>query len=783
MARPTLVLSLGLLGLFGHGSAAFALCQNPGDPDCVDRAADFRGTIDFFATGGSFTYDDDADDRPDGLLQVSSVNVPSRRIPARAKLVQAYLYFGGSLYADSDGNDTPDREVELKVPGSDRFVTVTADTIHQSGAIPGFPEVTLYAARADITQILRDAGGQMVGTYQVQGFAADIFDGPNEHTAANASFSIIVIFEEERLPPRNIVLFDGLQEVLGSTVTLPLSGFIVSQVPSGSLTFYAQEGDCNPGPDACANGNNRSGLERLRVIGADPSRTLVVSDAINPSNDLFNRTINTVDPPLVDVPGTDIDAFDITPVLRAGDEAVTVEVTAPSPRNGFSGELVGLVYVIVGIDVFAPELRIDSQIKIRTERGERLDAYYPGDPLRVTYALSNTGNLPGSEIAFSTELPANVTDFLVLREPEGATVTVDKTGGAAGKGRVEVSGVAVRNGEVNDLVLLVETECPLPEGGSLQLSADVGAAKEQSSPFSMTSSVTLLARSICGPRFYLYGGGGCRDVGRGGGGFGALFLALGVVALFLRRRDRLGVGVALLCLALGAVACGEETVDQPDRPPPGARGVPCPGREGMVVIPSIRGEAPYCIDQYEASLGEGLAGNAIQPEAGDGSTTAKAVSARFVQPARGLSWFQARAACENAGKRLCAPTEWTTACRGDLDLTYPYGDVYEPSTCNGFDAIRRAPVETGAMIIGEAETAGGVLTAGGCVSTHGAYDLSGNLLEWNDGRYLEGSRRGLAGGGFRSNRIGLRCVTDDNYALPTEDNDAYGFRCCADFPR
>lgn len=783
MARADLVLSLALASTLGVEASALALCQTPGDPDCVDRAADFRGTVDFFATGASFTFDDDLDDRPDGLLQLASVNVPQRRIPARAKLVQAYLYFGGSLYADNDGNDTPDQEVELKVPGNDRFVTVRGDTLHQSGAIPGFPEVTLYSVRADITSILRDAGGQMVGTYQVQGFAADIFDGPNEHTAANASFSIILIFEEERLPPRSIVLFDGMQEVLGSTVTLPLSGFIVSQVPSGSLTFYAQEGDCNPGPESCANGNNLSGLERVRVIGAEPSRTLVVSDGINPSNDVFNRTINTVDPPLVDVPGTDIDAFDITPVLRAGDEAVTVEVTSPQPRNGFSGELVGLVYVIVGIDVFAPELRLDSQIRIRTERGERLEAYYPGDPLRITYALSNTGNLPGTEVAFSTDLPANATNFLVLREPDGATVNVDPTGGAHGKGRIEVDGVAVRNGEVNDLVLLVETECPLPGGGTFEISADVGAAKEQSTPFTMTASTTLLARSICGPRFYLYGGGGCRDAGgRGplsGVALGLLSLGLGWL---LRRRPR-AWGLVWLLLPLTQTACGEEGDTAPDRAPPAARGVGCPGQEGMIVIPSIRGEPPYCIDQYEASLGPGLVGNVEQPEDGDGSTTAAAVSARFVQPARGLSWFQAKAACANAGKRLCKPTEWTTACRGDEDLTYPYGDEYQASTCNGFDAIRRAPVETGAMIVGESDTEGGALTAGGCVSKHGAYDLSGNLLEWNDGRYLEGSRRGLAGGGFRSNRSGLRCVTDDNYALPGDANDAHGFRCCLDFPR
>ncbi|CAN0573211.1 unnamed protein product, partial [Laminaria digitata] len=238
-----------------------------------------------------------------------------------------YLYFGGSLYADNDGIEVPDTQVVLQVPGADGFQIVQGDEVYRSGAIPGFPEVILYSVRADVTELMQEVGGPLAGTFRVRGFDADIFDGGFEHTAANASFSIILIYEEERLPPRSIALFDGMQEVLGSTVTLDLAGFIVSEQPAGSLTIYALEGDCNPGPDSCANGNNLAGLEQVQVLGAEAGRSLVLQDAFNPANDIFNRTINTVQPPLQNVTGTDIDTFDITPVLRAGDEAVSVRVT------------------------------------------------------------------------------------------------------------------------------------------------------------------------------------------------------------------------------------------------------------------------------------------------------------------------------------------------------------------------------------------------------------------------------------------------------------------------
>jgi hypothetical protein len=782
--RPSRALACTvLLGSLLAAPRAEALCARPGDPDCLALRDSFRGTLDFFATGASFTFDDDTDDRPDGLIDVAEVTVPSRRIPARANLKRAFLYFGGSLYADGDGNDAPDETVELQLPGTTAFQTVRGEQVYRSGPIAGFENLTLYTVRADVTELMQTAGAPLTGTYRVRGFDADIFDGALEHTAANASFSIVLIFEEPRLPPRSIVLFDGMQEVLGSTVSLDLSGFIVSQVPSGTLTLYAQEGDCNPGPGDCANGDNKAGLERVRIRSADGGRSLVLSDGVNPANDIFNRTINTVDPPLTNVPGTDIDRFDISQVLRPGDTAFSVEITTPRPRNGASGELVGLAYVVVGIDVFAPEFREDSRIEIRTERGEQLDAYYPGDPLRVVYALSNTGNLPGSGVQLTADLPEVVTRFEVLSAPTGSSVEVDPRGGAAGRGRVTVRDARVRHGEADDLVLLVETACPLVDGGALGLTADVGAAVEGSIPFTMTASVALIGRDRCGPRFFLYGGGGCRALGPVGGEAGRAWgVAVVGLALLLRIRRRARRSVALVAaLALFTLlGCGDEPGALPDRGSPTSLGFVCPNEPEMVVVPAIGGLPPFCIDQYEARV-VGAIGNAEQPIEGDGSTTGRAQSARFQLPTGGVTWFQARAACVNAGKRLCSGTEWAAACSADAELTYPYGNEYGPTTCNGFDANRGAPVESGAMLRAQPGE-DGLPVASGCVSRHGAYDLSGNLWEWNADPHLDGRRRGIAGGGFRSNRAGLRCVTEDSHAEPTEQSDAFGFRCCKDFP-
>jgi len=327
---------------------------------------------------------------------------------------------------------------------------------------------------------------------------------------------------------------------------------------------------------------------------------------------------------------------------------------------------------------------------------------------------------------------------------------------------------------VNDLVLLVETVCPLAEGGELTMSADIGAAREGGQPFSVESTVPLLGRDRCGPRFFLFGGGGCNMVlsPKQSEPPWLSLAALVLLPIVLRRRKRRLLGALMLVVAFVLSGCSDE-IPTGDQPPPQIFGTPCPGQEGMVVIPSIGGRQPYCIDQFEARI-EG------SPGAQDGSGTGSAVSERFVFPAQGVTFFQAQAACENAGKALCSADEWVTACRGTGDVTYPYGDTFDPGRCNGYVAKRQAAIETGTML-NPSPQEDGTLVGQGCVTEHGVYDMSGNVWEWNSTEYFEGARRGLVGGGFDANSIGLRCVASDNHASPMEENPAYGFRCCAPF--
>lgn len=129
------------------------------------------------------------------------------------------------------------------------------------------------------------------------------------------------------------------------------------------------------------------------------------------------------------------------------------------------------------------------------------------------------------------------------------------------------------------------------------------------------------------------------------------------------------------------------------------------------------------------------------------------------KPRKRNEWYGAKDICEKQGKRLCKDQEWEKACKGPKNLSYPYGNKYDPNKCN---------TESGKIsLIGEKDE---------CVSGYGVYDMSGNLKEWMASEQL-GSYLNMRGGSYNSKDRDSRCAAYRR-VIPFGSKTEYGFRCC-----
>ena len=148
-------------------------------------------------------------------------------------------------------------------------------------------------------------------------------------------------------------------------------------------------------------------------------------------------------------------------------------------------------------------------------------------------------------------------------------------------------------------------------------------------------------------------------------------------------------------------------------------------------------------------------------------------------PVTYVNWCDALAYCKWAGKHLCGQIagttgvwnsedpnvdEYTHACEGPSKTTYPYGNTYQAGKC----------AETGPEL---------VATHTACVSGYaGVYDMVGNVFEWVNRTYGDGSAANpyaveTRGYEFTASALNSRCDHIHQF-VPSRADQSIGFRCC-----
>jgi serine/threonine-protein kinase len=147
-------------------------------------------------------------------------------------------------------------------------------------------------------------------------------------------------------------------------------------------------------------------------------------------------------------------------------------------------------------------------------------------------------------------------------------------------------------------------------------------------------------------------------------------------------------------------------------------------------------------------------------------------------PVAEVSWDDAVAYAQWAGKRLPTEIEWEIAASGKDHFLYPWGNQWIDGYANTKEAGQDGPQAAGKFAKGR--------------SQFGVYDMCGNVWEWTESQPepYPGSSSKIANadklrvirGGSYTDTQKIVTTTERNWVESTTTNAALGFRCAKDLP-
>ena len=290
-------------------------------------------------------------------------------LPATATVVWAGLYWGG------DSNNAARNQVKFSTPAAG-YATLTASRLDATG--------TIYQGFIDVTSQVQNGGNGTYTTANVRSTA-----GSANHFAG---WSLVVMYRDNTLPARNLVVFDGYASVApGATVSFTVSGFVTPTAGpvNTRLGVVAGEGDLGlTGDSFLLNGT-------------------ALADAQNPSTNFFNSSISLLgtrftakNPNYLNQLGWDADLVSANGILP--NNATTATIALSSTNDQFYPGV-----VTFATDLYQPVIDGSSFTKSVVDlNGGNVQ---PGDVLEYTSTMTNTGQDNAIAMVLRDTLDSNLT--------------------------------------------------------------------------------------------------------------------------------------------------------------------------------------------------------------------------------------------------------------------------------------------------------------------------------------------------------------------------------------